>query len=364
MSRQVSSGESGRDQSDQDNFYSASVEWVKSLRDRHDPEHRFIGILDNDTERYTYQAVSVSIIPAYQPPAEVAGNARERTEFAQNLTDLLKVKAEAALGPDVFDGYLEDLTTLSEPGGQPGDVLKSMYRQLDSPGQNTSIVGFHPNIMALPFYSEMLPVALMRLGVFNDKADIFEFCQRNLMPVNPALGVASFGGVPVFEAIPFTTLLKMVPPTRSALQYGMSRDLQRKMISQSKESLESYLGGWYAAGKSVNLTTDPTASTFESVYVEGRLDHLRRIPVNRGVKRMVLDDFNSALPITMKIDKARGSDWHIGQPIHLEGENADEAFDEMVNELDKATERLYGTDMKVAFPERSLGKQAISSPAV
>lgn len=359
MSKEVRLNEVGYDPSDQINFYESSVKWVESLIERHDPERRFIGILDNDINKHPYQDVRVSIVPAYNPSPAAAENAGERLAMADGVTAILKAKAEEALGAGVFEKYIDELTALSVPGGAPGNVLRIFHERLETPGNNTALVGFHPNIMALPFYSETFPVALNKLGLFNEKSDIFEFCQRNLMPVNPALSVASFKGIPAFEAMPFTTLIKVVPPTRSALQYGMSRQLQRKMIAHSKIELDDYLEHWRLMGKSVNLTVDPTASTFEPVIVGGKMDHLRRSPINRAVRKMIMDDFSLVLPVTMKVDRKQGSSWEIGLPVDLRAKNRDELFDDVIFGLDKATEGLYQTEMRVSFPERHIGKQAI-----
>ena len=359
MSKEVRLNEVGYDPTDQTDFYESSVKWVESLIERHDPERRFIGVLDNDIKKHPYQDIRVSIVPAYNPPFEAAETTEDRLTMAYGVTAMLKAKAEEALGTGVFDEYIDEITALSVPGGSPGDVLRIFYERLETPGNNTALVGFHPNIMALPFYSETFPVALNKLCLFDEKSDIFEFCQRNLMPVNPALSVASFKGIPAFEAMPFTTLIKVVPPTRSALQYGMSRRLQRKMIANSKIELDDYLEHWRLIGKSVNLTVDPTASTFEPVFVDGKMDHLRRSPINRAVRKMVVDDFPLVLPVTMKVNRKQGTSWKIGLPVDLRTENRDELFDDAIDGLDKATEELYQTEMRVSFPERHIGKQAI-----
>lgn len=351
---------------DQDNFYEASIKWVKSLKERHDP-YGFIGILDNDIEAYPFQSVDMAIVPAYAPTDEEIARAGGKEALQAEYIAKLAVESDSVMGQGSFEKFTEELSLLATASGPPGSALRALNARLSVPRHNTATLAFHPNIMALPIYSVALPAALSKIDSPGKPFDFFEFAQRNLMPVNPALSVASFQGVPIFETMGYATLVKTIPPTRSALIYGMDRELQRRMIGNTKQATKDYLETVSQAGKSVHMTIDPTASTFEPVRENGKLVAMKRKPVNPAIRQMILDQFPFVLPMTMCLNGAETA-WYAEAPLSLfsgfGGNGARNEFDSIINTLDRETGRLYGAEMLAGHTEQALGRSAVSGPAV
>jgi len=359
MAREVTSYELKNDSYDQDNFYEASVRWVKSLKERHDP-YDFIDILDNDVDLYPFQSIDLAIIPAYTPTDEEIADAGGKEALQAEHIAKLSVDPDSIMGQGSFERLTDELSRLSAPTRQPGWAIKTIDARLAVPRHNTATLAFHPNIMAIPIYASALPVALSRIDKSGRPFDFFEFAQRNLMPVNPALSVASFRGVPIFETMGFATIVKTIPPTRSALIYGMDRELQRRMISNAKQATLDYIENVSNAGKSVHLTIDPTASTFEPIMESDRLSAMKRKPINPAIRQMILDQFPFVLPMTMRLEGS-ASAWYMEPPSSLfGGETARQHFEAIIETLDRETGRLYGVEMMSGHAERSLGKSAVT----
>jgi hypothetical protein len=324
----------------QNNFYESSVEWVRSLKERHDP-YDLIGIVDNDIERYPFLAVGQPIFQAVSPS--------ER----QILNDGLFALQQP---------ILSEVRQHAGTGGLPESALKLIWHRLIVPRNNVSNVVLHPNIMAIPLYSAGITTAFSRADFLGDKFNLFEFREQNLMPVNAALAVASFMGRPVLEELSqFSTIIKTMPPTRSALQYGMDRRVQRKIVVAAKEALDLYLNELYAKKRSAYMTVDPTASTVDLITQDGKPVAMQRKPVNLDIQRMILSDFGFVWPMTM-IMNGGGTKWYVGELKSLRGGSEyGSLFNDIIENLDRQTERLAGgLKMQVGQPERVIGKAAIS----
>jgi hypothetical protein len=144
----------------------------------------------------------------------------------------------------------------------------------------------------------------------------------------------------------------------------MNRDTQRYMISGAKQAMDEYLALMHSKGKSFHLTIDPTASTFEVKSADDRAQSLRRSPISTKVREMILEDCSLMIPMTMKLGYEE-SNWYVGRPEPLTGGVAFSGpyFDKSIQVLDQQTERLYGLPLEVAYPDRQIGKTALSVDA-
>lgn len=343
------------DSSPQNQFYESSKRWMESLKVRHDP-YGYIDILDNDVERYPFQDIRNALIPAYQPSPQEIADAGSKKYLQDMIISGMSTDADSIMGEGYFDRFVSALGHPSTQTNDPELGLKIIAGRLAVPRQNTATVGWHPNIMVLPVYAAAIPAAFSRSEFLGEEFDLFDFNRQSLMPVNPALAVASFKGQPAMENISkFCTQIKIPPPTQSGKQYGMPRPLRKSMTEKAKNAQQEYLSNLYAQNKSAHLTIDPTASTIEPIEKDGILAAIRRSPVNRLARAMILEEFRFVIPITMMLN-GRGSDWYIGQFKSLRQE---QDFDKLVKELDCQTEELAGTKVVVKFAEREIGKVAL-----
>ncbi len=352
--------------SPQDRFYNSSVRWVESMISRHDTGAHW-DILENDVEKYPYQSLDVPLVPAYQPTDEEIARFG-KSELQQSIIEKLTINADKVMGVGRFDEFVSELVKLKSQPSQPNSLLWNIYGRMQSPRQNIATVGYHPNIVTLPIYGGAVPVGLSRISTPKRPFDFFDFTRRNLLPINPALAVASFDGTPVFEGLTaFSTLIKIPPPTRSTLRY-MDRDVRKKLTVMSETAIKELLASLYAENKSAYVTIDPTASTFETVEKDGRLEAVRRNPVSRPLEAMILNDFNMVIPITMRLSES-GASWYIGDLTSLRVFNIDteqgqrlahNSFQQVIKELDSATESLYGVPVVVDHPEREIGGVALA----
>lgn len=349
----------------QDRYYNSSRDWVLAIKNRHDPEG-LLGVLDNDPEKYPYQKIGSVLIPSYQPSQQEILEAGGRDKLQENILKKFELMCGAVMGAENFERFIGDLLASTAIPNHPENTLRNIWGRLRVPRQNVSAVAMHPNIKALPIFSVAIPIALARAEFLRNKEtgattfDLFEFSKQNLMVINPALAVASFGGEPTFDELSqFATLIQAVPPTRNGARvYGYEKQTRREINAASKQAYAGYLESLYAKGKSAYLTIDPTASTADPVIRDGKLVALRRKAVAAPARQIILNDFDFCVPMTMNLD-GRSSTWDIGLPIAPSGQAE---FDVIVDKLNKKTEEIAGVPVIFGDVEQALGQTALGQP--
>ena len=346
----------------QANYYESSVKWVLSLKKRHDL-YNLIQILDNDIEHYPFLDIDTALLPAYKP-TEKEIFTEGRLALERPILHELRMDGNLVLGDGYYDKFVDDLLGVQNNTGDSESMLKTVWGRMQTRNQNIAAIAYHPNIMALPACSGALALAMSRSEALKDDFDLFDFTEHNLLLINPALCVASFRGKPIAERLQmFSTAIKIPPPTTSSFLYDMNRTVQKQLSYNGKEALNAYLKNATDHNKSVLVTVDPTASTFETTVDESGEKVLRRKPVNPLLQSLILTKFDFAWPMTLLL-KGQSSAWHIGNATPLRGDETGADFERMIDMLDRQTESLAGMRMTVGNGERSLGRTALSNSSV
>lgn len=359
MAKNVELRELAQDPSAQHHFYESSKQWVLSLKERHDP-YNLIEILDDDVERYPFEAIEKILLLSYQPSWQEVMQ-EGKIAIQNRILGTVREGANEVMGEGYFDSFVDDLLASRNIPQHPETVLKTIWGRLAVPRHNVAQVAYHPNIMALPIYSGGVATAFSRSNFLRGQFDLFEFSQQNLMLVNPALSIASFRGNPVMELLnEFGTVIKAMPPTRSSLRFYKDKASRHAIIESTKDSMVAYLDGLEAQNKSAILTIDPTASTSELIIKDGALSAIRRGPVSPAARELILKDFAFAWPMTMVFNGGPPK-WHIGA---LNSLRLPRYFDEVIDGLNFQTEELAGVKIMVEHAERQIGKTALMQPSV
>jgi hypothetical protein len=338
-------------------FYESSREWVLSLKERYDPGD-LLGILDNDTDLYPFQTLGSALVPAYQPSFQEIRTEGGKRAIQERILSRVESDADEVMGPGAYNSFVSGMVNSRNLTHHSESSLKTIYGRLRTPHNNVAAIAYHPNIMALPIYAGGIASALNEAEFMNGTFDLFSFNQQNLIIANPALSVASYKGRPVMETMSeFSTVIQAIPPTRSGLAFYNDRSIRKAQSKATRDAIDNYLNHLYSQNKSAYLTVDPTGSTSEPIIKEGRIVAMKRKPVNRAAKLMIMSDFYFTWPMTMVLGK-NGASWRIGDVNAIYRE---EQFDQMIEQLDQQTEEISMLKLNTVIDKRQMGKTALGS---
>lgn len=358
----------------QQQYYESSKVWIEALAERNGLAGE-LEVLPHDPNTYPFQRLDSVLIPAYQP-SEPELAAASKKEIEERVINILVGSASSVIGPDKFERFSQQLQTkavassesIVHPGriieGVPGSALATLAGRLKAKNQNSALIGFHPNIIALPIYMAGFVDAAkkqseskarnMNRGGF----DLFELTEQISMPINKSLAFAEYHGMPVVEILTkFATISLKVPMTASSRLFGIDKDLRKAINSKGDTEFAEYLQILDAKGKSPLLITDPTGSTAERLHNgEGQLAGLRFRRIPSGAFEQ-LSQFSFVWPVTMWWEKnPKEAKWYIGFPESLK--NTAEAS-AAIRGLAKETGQLAGVDVYFGRSQESLGEAAL-----
>ncbi len=328
----------------QNQFYSTSIDWITSLKKRHDPQNR-IGFLPNDTTNFPFQSVDQALITHEIPDTSTND---ERINLQAGILELIRLSADSIMGTGNFEKYANDI----------GRSVPTIQHMLAQPNSNIATVSFHPNVMALAIYSAANAYAMSKAADTADDFDLFSFRRQNILAINPALAITTFNGIPTMDVLGATaTIVKTPPPTKSTIGYGYSKELRRYMNHSGKDAMQDHLATLTESGKSAWMTIDPTASTINEIIENDVVVALNRKAVSRPLRLTLQNTCKLALPATMVIDD-KSARWFVGDIVPVETEDD---FESIVRLLDRETERLAGVPILIERSEGTLGKLAVSN---
>jgi len=360
-----------QDPAQQESFYQSSKAWIEALAERNDLAGQ-LTVMPNDPDRFPYQRLGVGFIDAFRPALEDLGDISE-AEIQSNVLRGLRHSVGEVIGEENFVNFSRDLLRQSTAPveslsrqtvvqGPPGSALRTVLHRLKVRHNNVSLVGYHPNIIALPIYAaEFIEAArLMEESESSQPFNLFGLTEQMVMPINKSLAFAEYQGIPVVERLALLSGVSLkVPSTASSRLFGIDSEMRKAANEEAEDQFEEYLGRLDSKGKSALLITDPTGSTAERLSDDsGNLNGLRFRRITPGSYDQ-LNRFNFAWPVTMWWDKdPKAAKWFVGHPASLGYGDTTSRF---VHGLAYETGRLAGVDVYFGKNDVPLGQVALGA---
>lgn len=360
-------------------FQQSSEMWVNSLIERHDPA-KILSLLPYDPDKYPYQKMDTALVKSFRPSwaeivelGEMAARNRVLVESQKLCTSLV--------GAENYDKFVNDIAN-QETDGRRENVIRTIWGRMNAPGQNVTILTLHSKIMSLPLLqaaraNAMAGSAYVRSPHFKEvygTFNLFDYTAQNFTFVNAALArmainLPSGETVPVLDVVSkFSNVVPLVPPTTSSTKVGIEKSTRTKVNAQAMAAFGAAVQELKSHGKSAVLTIDPTASTADHIYKDGRLVALHHKRANQLTSKMLQDSFPFIVPELFWWDKnPRQPSWYIGEPTSIWHTTEDtsvtaaEKYNAVVAELGAAEVELSGAD--VYFGSSPLGRLALAETA-
>lgn len=353
----------------QEELYRSSKTWIETLAER----NGLVGeltVLPNDPGKYPYQRLDVGFVEAFRPET-TDGVSEEQAQ--DNILNGLRYNVSHVIGEANFDAFKAELlaqTTApgislynfnSLPRGEAGSALRTLLGRLRTKNNHAALVGYHPNIIALPIYAAEFIEAARTIEETGVKAfNMFELTEQIIMPINKSLAFAEYRGMPVAEQLALLSSVSLkVPSTASSRLFGIESDLRKAVNQEAENQFESHLAKLNSKNKSALLVTDPTGSTAERIHDDtGKLTGLRFRRITPGGLDM-LDRFSFAWPVTMWWEHdPKDAKWFVGHP---EAIGLGKRTSQLIETLALETGRLAGAEVYFGKSETPLGRVAVES---
>jgi hypothetical protein len=353
----------------QEDLYRSSKAWIEALAERNGLVGDLL-VLPNDPGRHPYQRLDAGFAEAFRPePAEGVSEA----EAQANILNGVRYSASHVIGEANFDNFKQELldqTTApgrslssldSIPRGEAGSALRTLLGRLQTRNNHAALVGYHPNIIALPIYAvEFIEAARIMEEAGGRPFKMFELTEQIIMPINKSLAFAEYRGMPVVEQLALISSVSLkVPSTASSRLFGIDSGLRKAVNEQAENQFEAHLAKLDSKSKSALLVTDPTGSTAERINDDsGKLTGLRFRRITPGGLDM-LDRFSFAWPVTMWWEnEPRNAKWFVGHPQSIGlGKNTSRLIETLALE----TGRLAGAEVYFGKSQTPLGRVAVES---